>query len=102
MSKQEDAVPTLQELAESVCRDLIAAGTDPEVAKAFVCFRFHPQCPWGLGRVKVNDMFTYAIVRPTGESFENVECVFIATNEKLTGISELQGLEQVPEKGKMN
>lgn len=102
MSNDSDAPSTLQELAESVCADLIATGVDPDVARAFVCFRFHPQCPWGLGRVKLNDMLTYAIVRPTDDSFEKVECVFVAATESLKGITELQGLEQVPEKSKLN
>lgn len=102
MSEQEDVPSTLQELAESVCRDLIAAGTDPEVAKAFVCFRFHPQCPWGLGRIKVNNMQTYAIVRPTDESMENVEAVFVATEKSMSCFSDLQGLEVIPPKSQLN
>lgn len=93
---------TLDELADDVLKQLIATGVDEEVAKAFVCFRFHPQCPWGLGRIKINDMLTYAIVRPTDQSMSNVEAVFVATHESMTCFSELQGLETIPDKSQLN
>jgi len=108
MSKESDATTTtvdsysLDELAKKVLKELLTMGVDPEVASAFICFRFHPQCPWGLGRIKLNDMMTYAIVRPTDDSMEKVECVFVATNEKMTCLSELQGIEKIPEKSKLN
>ena len=93
---------TLEELADEVLKQLVATGVDEEVAKAFVCFRFHPTCPWGLGRIKVNDMLTYAIVRPTNASMENVEAVFVATHESMTCFSDLQGLEVIPHKSQLN
>ena len=93
---------TLDELAESVYKELVAVGVTEEVAKAFVCFRFHPHCPWGLGRIKVNDMQTFAIVRPTDESMQNVEAVFVATEKTMTCFSDLQGLEVIPPKSQLN
>lgn len=105
MSKDSDASTTtysLDELAKQVETQLLSLGVDPEVAKAFVCFRFHPECPWGLGQIKLNDMMTYAIVRPTDENMENVEAVFVATHAGMTCLSELQGIEKIPEKSKLN
>lgn len=93
---------SLDELATQVLKQLLALGVDPTVAQAFICFRFHPQCPWGLGRVKINDIQTYAIVRPTDDSMENVECVFVATEESMKFLTDLQGIEQIPDKSKLN
>lgn len=92
---------TLQELAEATCLKLVAHGTPLEVAKAFVCFRFHPQCAWGLGRISLGDVSTYAIVRPVSEDFQNVECVFMVADKRLP-LSDLTGLETIPEKKYQN
>lgn len=105
MSNDSDASTTtysLDEMATQVLKQLLALGVEPEVARAFICFRFHPQCPWGLGRIKLNDMETYAIVRPTDDAMESIEAVFIATDYKMTCLSDLSGLEVVPEKSKLN
>jgi hypothetical protein len=93
---------TLDDLAENVYKELLTVGVSSEVAKAFVCFRFHPQCAWGLGRVRVNDMETFAIVRPLEDDRTKVEAVFVATKEGMTGLSELQGIEQLPDKSQLN
>lgn len=102
MSTKAVVAQSLDELADSVYKELVAVGVDEAVAKAFVCFRFHPQCPWGLGRIKINDMQTYAIVRPTDESMENVEAVFVATEKSMTCFSDLAGLEVIPPKSQLN
>jgi hypothetical protein len=92
---------TLDEIARRVGAELIGAGVPVEVAKAFVCFRFHPHCPWGLGKIKFQDIEAYAIVRPTDEEMKNVECVFITTAKDLP-LSDLTGLEVIPERSQLN
>lgn len=91
----------VKELAVRVYAELITAGVAKDVAQAFICFRFHPECAWGLGRVKIGDIQGYAIVRPKDDSMKDVECVFATVHQGMP-VSELQGLEQIPEKSQLN
>lgn len=98
--KQDEEFDPLR-IDHVVLQQLLATGVPMEIAKAFVCFRFHINCPWGLGKVKIGDMETYSVVRPANEEMTQVECVFVATREGMP-LSDMRGLEQIPDKSQLN
>lgn len=92
---------SLDDIAKECYQQLIASGVDDSVARSFVCLRFHPECAWGLGKIDIADMETYAIVRPMDQTLNNVECVFAATLQGMP-FSNLRGLMQIPDKKDLN
>lgn len=102
MSANEEEQEQLElRLDHQVLANLLATGVPEEVAKAFVCMRFHPQCPWGLGKIKVADMDTFAVVRPADDTMQQVECVMVFTRDTMP-LSDMRGLEQIPDKSQLN
>lgn len=91
-SLTEMIIQTQQEAIKQLIDDVVAKGLTEEFAADFICLRFHPDHPWGIGAMKLNNEHTVPVLVCASEVEGKVRVVLVGYHESMK-LRDTHGLE---------